>query len=438
MINVISIILGKAIIFLSNTLNLGSGSTWPGHIALSINPNFIKDILRSHMESGKLKVIIIAGTNGKTTTGRLVTSIIRENGKTYLQNKAGANLINGLASAIIKGASIFSLARRDPGRLNQDYLIFESDENALPEVLQQTNPDYVIVLNLFRDQLDRYGEVNTIAKKWQKAFEKLDNKTVLILNTDDPQVSFLSKKTNAKVLFFGLDKTNGENKLKHGADSIYCPKCFHMLDFTEVHFSHLGSWSCTNCNLKRPKPDLSNLSYYPLPGTYNKYNSLAAALFAKAEKISSKKVKKAFKSFTPAFGRQEKIKYKGRYVQLFLSKNPTSFNESLSTVKELGGKNFLLVLNDRIPDGLDVSWIWDINFEEILDKNFNITVAGDRCYDMGLRLKYAEFFTHIEPDLRKALDHAVENISSEQVLYILPNYSSMLEIRKILTGRKIL
>ena len=427
MINVISIILGKAIAYLSNVLNIGSGSTWPGHIALKLNPNFIKGILKN----SKTKIIVIAGTNGKTTTGRLITSIIRESGKTYLQNKAGANLINGLASALVKGVEL-------TGPLNKDYLIFESDESALPEVLEQTNPDYLICLNLFRDQLDRYGEVNTIAKNWQEAFEKLNSKTTLILNSDDPQVSFLSKKTNATILFFGLDETNGENKLKHGADSIYCPRCLHMLNFTQVHFSHLGIWSCSNCSLKRPKPELSNLIYYPLPGTYNKYNSLAAALFAKAENISFKKVIRAYKSFTPAFGRQEKIKYRGKFAHLFLSKNPTSFNESLETIKKLHGKNLLIILNDRIPDGLDVSWIWDINFEGILDKSFNIMVSGERCYDMGLRLKYAEIFTHIEPNLENAIDVTVEGLEKKEELFILPNYSAMLDARKILTGKKIL
>jgi len=190
--NLFSIFLGKFIIFISNTLNLGSGSTWPGHIALKINPNFIKNII----SKSNTKIIIVAGTNGKTTTGRLITSIIRENNKTFLQNKAGANLINGLASTIIKGSSI-------NGKLNKDYLIFESDEFALPEVINQTNPDYVICLNLFRDQLDRYGEIDSIAKKWHASFENLSNKTTLILNADDPQIAYLSEN-------YGL-----RNRLRH-------------------------------------------------------------------------------------------------------------------------------------------------------------------------------------------------------------------------------
>lgn len=433
MLNYLTILFGKLLIFLSNILNLGSGSTWPGHISLKINPNLIGQVLKN----SRTKVIIIAGTNGKTTTGRLVTSIIREHKKTYLQNKAGANLISGLASTLIKGVSLFSLPRRDPGRLTADYLIFESDEYALPEVIEQTNPDYIICLNLFRDQLDRYGEIDSISKKWRSSFEKLSNKTTLILNADDPQIAYLSKNSKARAFYFGLDQ-KGQNGTKHGADSIYCPRCSSKLDFNEVHFSHLGIWKCPKCNLKRPTPTTSNIDKYPLVGTYNKYNAKAAFLFAKQEGIDTKVIDTAFKTFTPAFGRQELIYYEGKKIQLFLSKNPTSFNESLLTIKELGGKNLLILLNDRIPDGLDVSWIWDINFEDILEKDINIMVSGERVYDMALRLKYAEQFTHVEPSFKNAINQMIGKLETDETLYVLPNYSAMLDARKILTGKKIL
>ena len=434
MINLSIIILGKTLNLLISSLKLGSGSTWPGHIALKFNPNFIRQILASHPKGVKLKAVIIAGTNGKTTTGRLISEILRANNKSVLHNEAGANLLNGLASTLIKG---ISLARFNLARLDVDYLIFESDENALPEILKQTNPDYVICLNLFRDQLDRYGEIDSIAKKWQKVFEKLAPQTTLILNADDPQIAFLSNKSKAKTLFFGLDE-KGKAETVHGADTIHCPKCSEKLEFETVFFSHLGIWHCPNCKLRRPNLDLSKINYYPLPGTYNKYNSLAASLVAISEGINLESIEKSYTKFTPAFGRQEKITYKGKNVQIFLSKNPTSFNESLQTIKNIGGKSLLVILNDRVPDGLDVSWIWDVNFEEILTKDFNIAVSGDRVYDMALRLKYTEQFTHVEPDPSTALDKMVDSLESEETLYVLPNYSAMLDIRKILTGRKIL
>jgi lipid II isoglutaminyl synthase (glutamine-hydrolysing) len=427
MLSILLIFLGKAIIYLSNLLNLGSGSTWPGHIALKLNKNFIRDILKS----SNTKVVIVAGTNGKTTTARLITSIIREGNHTYLQNKAGANLINGLASTLIRGST-------PKAGLNKNYLIFETDENALPEIVSQTNPSYIVCLNLFRDQLDRYGEVDSIARRWQKPFDKLDNKTTLILNADDAQIAYLGNKTKAKALFFGLDEKNKDNKIKHGADTTHCPKCSNELIFHSVSFSHIGRWSCPKCGLNRPNPDLSEISYYPLSGTYNKYNALAAALFAKQENIKKEKIISAFKSFTPAFGRQEKLKYKNKNVQLFLSKNPTSFNESLTTIKELGGKDIFILLNDRIPDGLDISWIWDINFEELLEKDMNIGVGGDRVFEMGLRLKYAQKFTHIFEEPKEGLDAMISELEKDETLYILPNYSAMLDIRKVITGKKIL
>lgn len=424
--NVFIILFGKVFSVFSKRFNLGEGSTWPGHIALKLNPNFIEDIVNK----SKTKIILVAGTNGKTTTARLITSVIRENNKTYLQNKAGANLINGLASTLITGASA-------NGTLNKNYLIFESDENALSEIAKKTNPDYIIILDLFRDQLDRYGELNTVADKWKKGFGRLNDKTRLILNADDPLVSSLAKNIKAKILYFGLDE-KGASTPKHGADSIYCPNCGNKLNYKRVFFSHLGEWECPKCGLKRPKINLSDLSNNPLPGTYNKYNGLAASLFALEEGFSKKTIENSFKNFTPAFGRQEKLSYKGKSVQIFLSKNPTSFNESLQTIKELGGKNLLIVLNDRIPDGLDVSWIWDINFEDILTKEFNLAVSGDRVYDMAIRLKYAGFFTHTEEVLKKAIDKMAETLEKDETLFILPNYSAMLEARKLITGKKLL
>ncbi len=440
MINFASTLFGKTLIFGSSTLNLGSGSTWPGHIALKANKNFIKDTLKN----SSTKIVVIVGTNGKTTTGRLTTSIIREDGKSYLQNKAGANLVNGLASTLIRGSSI-------TGKLEKDYLIFEADENALPQVLKEITPDYIICLDLFRDQLDRYGEVDSIAKKWHSAMQNLNEKTTLILNADDPQIAFLGTKSKparyasqrvaggAKIYYFGLDTAHSTGSgLKHGADTTHCPKCLEKLEFKTVFFSHVGIWSCPKCGLKRPNPDLSKLNYYPLPGTYNKYNALAAALFGKLDNIEESKIEAAFKSFTPAFGRGEKIQYHGKTVQVFLSKNPTSFNESLETINELGGKNILIVLNDRIPDGLDISWIWDIDIENLVKKDANVAVSGDRVYDLALRLKYAEKFSHLEQDLEKAINMMAENTLANETLYILPNYSAMLETRKILTGKKIL
>ncbi len=421
----ILISVGKIISQISRFLNLGNGSTWPGHIALILNKNFIRDTLTTS------KIILIAGTNGKTTTGKLIKTILEKSGHRVFQNEAGANLLNGIASSLIQHSNLV-------GDIKQDFAIFEVDENTLPLALKEITPNYLILLNLFRDQLDRYGEVNTITKKWKAAIENLPTKTTLILNADDPQIAFLGKGYKGNVLYFGLnDPSLGVKTPQHAADSTFCSNCNQKLFYKTTYFSHLGDWKCTNCGLARP--GLTEISpLFPLAGVYNRYNTLAATLTAKSIGINQKTTDSALQNFSPAFGRQEILKVNGKKVQLFLSKNPTSFNESLRTVKELNGKHLLLVLNDRIPDGRDVSWIWDVDFEQI-DPHGSVSVAGDRVYDMALRLKYADILKQqVYTDLKQAISENLKNIKENETLYILPTYSAMLEVRKILTGKKIL
>lgn len=434
MINVLIILIGKFISKFSTVFNFGHGSTWPGHIALKLNKNFIKD----HFLNSRTKIVIICGTNGKTTTSKLIETIFKANNKKVFLNSSGANLLNGIASSIILSSSLFKNA-------NYDFAIFEIDENSLPEINKTLNPDYIIALNLFRDQLDRYGEIDTITKKWKESFKNLPSKSVLILNADDPQIAYLGNNLKNKKLYFGLNEKNN-NKISHGADSIYCPECFNPLVYENVYFSHLGNWKCQNCKFKKPKTDISTLPYFPLAGEYNKYNVLAAVLLAKNENIKNEVIQKALKSFKPAFGRQEELVFKEKKIKIFLSKNPTGFNQSLSTINSLKATDILIVLNDRIPDGLDVSWIWDTNAEKIITNFSNIVVSGDRCFDMALRLKYAissqfkipNLKFRIEPNLKNAVNIALEKTNKNKTLYILPTYSAMLEVRKLIIGKKIL
>ncbi len=425
--NLFLILFGKIFIFLSNLVNLGSGSTWPGHVALGINRNFLKDAVVKR----KFKIIFVAGTNGKTTTGKFLQTILEANGSRVFQNNSGANLINGIASSIIKNYNIL-------GKLNYDFAVFEIDENNLPIILETISPDFIVCLNLFRDQLDRYGEVNTISEKWRNAFLKLPKKTKLILNADDPKIAYLGENVKNETLYFGV-KTIKKNAPEHASDSIYCSKCSANLEYKSIAFSHLGDWICPKCGLKRPLLDINFFSFCPLPGLYNKYNLHAAVLTSKSLGISNEQIIRALKSFHPAFGRQEIVEYKNKKIQIFLSKNPASFNQSLNAVNELKAKHIFLVLNDRIPDGRDVSWIWDVDFENNL-KNFKkISVAGDRVYDMALRLKYAgisDFITY--EALSDATTKETALLASSDILYILPTYSAMLDLRKILIGKKIL
>lgn len=424
--NSIIVLLGKFISFIIKKSNMGSGATWPGHIALKLNKNFISDCLGK-----RTKIVLIAGTNGKTTTATLISHILIHSGLTVAHNKTGANQLNGIASTIVSEISILR------PKLDKDFLILEADENVIPDALKFLTPDFIICLNLFRDQLDRYGEIDSIVKKWKDSFEELDKKTTLILNADDPQIAILGKDLKIKALYFGLNE-NLQKTIEHGADSIYCPNCQSELTYKSITFSHLGNWRCSNCKLERPRLDIYSYKFYPLHGTYNRYSTLVSVLFSRTLNIASEKTLSAIKSFKPAFGRQEEFIVRKRIVTLFLSKNPTSFNVSLKTIKDLGAKNILIVLNDQYVDGVDVSWIWDIDFENLVNKNANIAVSGQRVYDMALRLKYANLFTHVEPNLNKALGSMIDNLEENEKLFILPNYSAMLETRKNLLGRKLL
>lgn len=435
MINTLIISCGKLLSLLVKSANLGHGSTWPGHIALIINKNFIKGLINK----SNIKIVLVAGTNGKTTTAKIISEILTGNKKSIIHNTSGANLLNGIASSLL-------LQSNFQGKINNDYAIFEVDENALPLVLKEINPHYLIVLNLFRDQLDRYGEVNTIASKWKQSLTNLTTKTKLILNADDPQIAYLGEIVKNKVFYFSCD-VNSKNvtgkKGSDAADSNYCPKCSSKLKFKKILFSHLGDWYCSFCKLKRPLNSFKESPHYPLYGLYNKYNTNAAVLFSEAEMIPQEVVKKSLLNFKPAFGRQEILIYRDKKIHILLAKNPTGFNESLRTAKELGATTVLFVLNDRIPDGRDVSWIWDTDLENILEGNERIIISGDRLYDMALRIKYLRINGNknlnykVYEKLDDAINKGLELLRNNEILFIIPTYSAMLEVRKIITGKKI-
>lgn len=393
------VLVGRIISWVSKTFHLGAGVTWAGEIALKLDPKIFPKLLPKGA-----KIILVAGTNGKTTTAKLLRHVL---GSKVLHNETGANVLNGLVGSLIIGKI------RDP-----NYVVLETDEATLPILLHQIAPDVIILLNLFRDQLDRYGEVDTIAENWRKALAKIPHGVSLVVNADDPHLAWIGKNAKQKVRFFGLaDEKCFLSQPPHATDSIFCPNCGTRMNFAGHYISHLGEYSCPKCDFTHPQPELTAKDVKPpLEGVYNIYNALAATLAAKSLGVEAD-----FADFSPAFGRQEKV----GETQLLLSKNPAGFNESIRTVLESKRKGpLLLVLNDRIPDGRDVSWIWDVDFETLRGFKYPIYVSGDRKFDLALRLKYAEVPATIEENL---------NVS-----WILPTYSAMLDIRKKLTGKKIL
>jgi UDP-N-acetylmuramyl tripeptide synthase len=328
------------------------------------------------------------------------------------------------------------------GTLPADWGVFEVDENSLPGILRYVTPKIIVLLNLFRDQLDRYGEVDVIAEKWNGAVKTLKDDTTLVCNADDPLVASIGKKAGSASVYFGLTKkTTQDAGIEHATDSIFCLNCGSRLSYNNYYFSHLGDWYCRVCGEKRPRLTLSAWES-PLPGLYNQYNAMAAALTAQRLGIHNRHIKEALTGFAPAFGRQEERIVNGKTVKLFLSKNPTGFNASLRAVLGMKPRVILLSLNDRIPDGRDVSWIWDVDFE-MIPETVDVVVTGDRVYDMALRMQYTKRVRDgnnltTEPSSKKALQVALSKLKQKETLYVLSTYSAMLEIRKIITGRKIL
>ncbi len=384
MINLFLIWLGKTISFVIKTLHLGSGETWSGEIILKLNEGFLKRSAKK-LSSG---IIVISGTNGKTTTSLLITSILKKSGFNVLHNATGANLLNGIVASFIKNYNW-------SGKLKTNIAVLEVDEANLPKLLQHVDPNIVLLLNLSRDQLDRYGEVEIMVEKWKKSLSVLSKKATLILNKDDERIFELKNSFKGQTRFFSMEREQ--------------------------------AWP------------------FPLYGKFNKYNTLAAIEVAKCMNISFEIIVKSLKEFKPAFGRGEKFEYKKRKIQMFLAKNPASFNANLKMIlQELKNVSAILfILNDNIPDGRDVSWIYDINSNDLFEvsKDKKIFISGTRDTDMALRLKYAGlnvkdmWYSH---EIEKMIMTMVQQTEEGESCLVLPTYSAMLQSRKILIGKSIL
>ena len=437
----------KTVTGVVRSLRLGAASVLPGEISRRLHPRLLP-LLFEQVKEG---VILVVGTNGKTTTSLLLKQILsdceasrRHRGYTVVHNSSGANLINGLITALLGSADM-------TGKISADYAILEVDENILPLLLKDCVPKYILALNLFRDQLDRYGEVDTIARRWGKAISPLPEDTTIVLNADDPTLSSLGQQLKQKVLYFGLNEPDLYlDEIPHAVDSIYCPSCGHLLDYQGVYLSHLGDYKCPSCGFEKSKVSLQSKGHPQiLIGVYNKYNTLAASVLTQAIGIKTEDIYSTVANFKAAFGRAEELEIDEKQVRIMLSKNPVGMNETIRAVNDIKktGKAdvTLLVLNDRIPDGTDVSWIWDVDTEELVKLGGTLVVSGDRVYDMALRLAYSSdaisqnnFKLVVKEKLPEAIDVALNYTNPAETLHIIPTYSAMLEVREVLVGRKIL
>ena len=436
---------GKATGAMSRFSRRGGGTTLPGDVARAIDP----DVLRKLSKDLKSGSLVITGTNGKTTTARLISWLLEGAGLRVVSNRAGANLIFGATAAALESAGA-------DGRLHADWGVFEIDEASLPRAIDEIQPKVAIVLNLFRDQLDRYGALESIAKKIESALSHLPDGSTALLNADDPRVAEIGLSLPSPPLWFGLDDTSvAMRELPHAADARTCPRCGTSLIFEAVYVGHDGVYRCPNGDFARPAPEITATHIqldgfdgvvmtvaghrleFPLGGLYNCYNVLAAYTTAVTIGLKPEYIAERLRNFRAAFGRQERMEFRGRNLNLVLSKNPAGFNETVRTAVDLAkGNSFLIALNDRKADGTDVSWIWDVDFERLKGKTRVVVPGGNRAHDLAVRFKYAGIeAAPPETDPGKALDALVKATPEGETAHLLCTYTAMLDLRAELVRR---
>jgi UDP-N-acetylmuramyl tripeptide synthase len=428
----------------------GGATSAPGKVLLRLEPHAIATL------GGRLRhgAALVSATNGKTTTAAMAASILDEAGVASVHNQEGANMAGGIATTLLE-------ATRSDGSIAGELGLFEVDELWLARVAAELRPRTILLGNLFRDQLDRYGELEAIADSWQAAVAASD--ASLVLNADDPLVADLGRERDA--LYFGVeDDTLALEGLQHAADAKHCRRCGAPYAFDAVYLGHLGHYHCPSCGQQRPQPQLvasevrldgvraaSFLLRAPngeervslaLPGLYNVYNALAAAALATSLGVSLEAIRAGLEGTRAAFGRAETLTLAGprRELRIMLVKNPAGANEVLRTlVLEPGEHDVLGILNDGIADGRDVSWIWDADFELIAGRVRRMTCSGSRAADLATRLKYAgldESAIRIEPDIAAALEQAAGDAPEGGApLFALPTYTAMLALRELLASR---
>ena len=436
------ILLARAAARLSRLSGAGGGTTVPGKLLWKLDPGAV-DRLAARLSDG---AALISATNGKTTTSAMAARILGPSFR-LAHNRSGANLVSGVASAL--------LAAQDA-----ELGLFEVDEAALPEVARRLRPRALCLGNLFRDQLDRYGELELVAARWRKAVAALPEGAALVVNADDPQVGSLASERPAAT--FGLDDPrHAWEGLQHAADSKWCVLCGTPYTYAAAYIGHLGDYRCPACGHARPALDvaarrielkgLESVSFdletpegsrrveLALPGLYNVYNALAAASLARVLGCELDAIVDGLQGFSAAFGRYERIAVGERTLLVLLIKNPAGANEVVRTLLSGGAPKLLVVaLNDEIADGRDVSWIWDVDFEPMLGSLERLIATGSRAAELALRFKYAGLpagAIEVVPELERALDRGLELTLAGGELVTLPTYTAMLALREIVARR---
>ena len=418
------------------------GTTLPGKVLASLDAGAVAK-LAARLPHGSA---LVTATNGKTTTAGMVAEIVGRRLR-LAHNRAGANLVSGVASTLLQSP-------------DAELGLFEVDEFAFPDVCAAVRPAAVSLGNLFRDQLDRYGELEAVAARWRGAVGALPSSTVLVVNADDPALAGLASGRYA--VRFGVDDPAvGQEHLPHAADSKYCLACGAPYVYTVSYVGHLGDWRCPSCGLARPTLDVAARAVTPhgldglsfdlvtpsgtarvelaLPGLYNVYNALAAAGLALALDGTLEEIADGLGRFRPAFGRFERIAIGDRTVIVLLVKNPAGANEALRALLDGGPPGVaVLALNDDIADGRDVSWIWDVDYEALAAGLDRLIATGTRAQELALRFKYggmAEDRIEVVPNIAAALDRGLELVPPGGQLPVLPTYTAMLRLRRVAAAR---
>jgi lipid II isoglutaminyl synthase (glutamine-hydrolysing) len=429
----------------------GGATSAPGKVLMRLAPDAIGS-LGGRLARGS---VLISATNGKTTTAAMASSILQHAGIPLVHNQAGANMAGGIATSLLDAA-------RPHGAMAGELGLFEVDELWLASLAAQLHPRAIVLGNLFRDQLDRYGELDTIAESWERVLGE-ERDALLVANADDPLLADLARERPGAVFFGVEDDTLALAGMAHAADAKHCRRCGAPYVFDAVYLGHLGHYHCDSCGQTRPLPTVTATDVklegvraarftlrtpageaqvsLALPGLYNVYNALAAAALATALEIPLETIAAGLTATQAAFGRAESVRLaEGRELRIMLVKNPAGANEVLRTLAlEPGEHDLLGALNDQIADGRDVSWIWDADFELLAGRVRLVTCSGSRAADLATRLKYAGIDPariRVQPDLEHALREAsAERAPDGAPLYALPTYTAMLALRELLVAR---
>jgi UDP-N-acetylmuramyl tripeptide synthase len=439
----------RAVGGLARRAGRGGGTSLPGKVLMALEPEAISE-LAARLPQGS---VVVSATNGKTTTTTMIASILERAGVSLVHNRAGANMAGGVASTLLSAA-------RSGDAISGDLGLFEIDEFWLDQITPQLQPRAVLLGNLFRDQLDRYGELDTIADRWAGVVASLAPTARLVLNADDPLIADLGRNA-PNVTYFGVeDPSVAMPEMQHASDSKHCRRCGAAYSYEAIYLGHLGLYRCPNCGQERPAPTVAaeqitldgtrGASFrirtpteslavkLPLPGLYNVYNALGAAALCLELDSPPSTVAAGLAGVTAAFGRAERVRIGATELSILLVKNPAGANEILRTLAlEPGELDVLAILNDRTADGRDVSWIWDADFELLAGAVGRVTCAGTRAAELALRLKYAGVGVErirVVADLPTALDAAVAQAAAGR-LFVLPTYTALLQLRDELASR---